>query len=232
MLKDIYKDNTYLSSNPTWHAEDSPWKAKQVIKMIKLHSIKPKTICEVGCGAGNILRALYEEFDKSCFYEGFDVSPQAIKLSQKNSNDHLKFYNEDLLNLHDKHFDLVLCIDVIEHIEDYFQFLRSLKSKSRYKIFHVPLELSVQKLLRNKSFLKGRQSTGHIHYFTRDLIISILEENGYIVKDYFYTASGIDVPTKNWKTLIMRLPRKVLFRLNKDLTVRLLGGYSILILAE
>jgi hypothetical protein len=30
----------------------------------------------------------------------------------------------------------------------------------------------------------------------------------------------------------MRLPRKLLFSINPDLAVRLLGGYSLLVLAE
>ena len=232
MKEKIYEDGTYLVNNSDWHTKDSPWKATQIVKMLKIYNMHPKTICEIGCGFGNILKTLYEKFDKDCYFEGYDISPQAINHCQKISNEHMKFYNEDLLKLHNKYFDIVLCIDVIEHIENCFYFLRALKSKGRYKIFHVPLELSVQKLLRNKSFLKGRQLVGHIHYFTKDLIIAILKENGYIIKDFFYTASGIDTCAKNWKTSIMKMPRKFFFRLNKDLTVRLFGGYSILILTE
>jgi 2-polyprenyl-3-methyl-5-hydroxy-6-metoxy-1,4-benzoquinol methylase len=33
-------------------------------------------------------------------------------------------------------FDLILILDVIEHVEDYFSFLRDLKSKSQYKLIH------------------------------------------------------------------------------------------------
>lgn len=232
MKKQIYKDGTYSTRNPDWHAEDAPWKGSQIIKMLKIHNMHPKTVCEIGCGSGNILKTLYEEFDKDCYYEGYDISPQAIDLCQKISNNHLRFYNKDLEEIHNKYFDVILCIDVLEHLEDYFHFLRILKSKGKYKIFHVPLELTVQKMLRKKPFLKGRRLVGHIHYFTKDLIITILEENDYSIKDFFYTGSAIDVPANNFLTTFVKLPRKVLFKINKDFGVRLLGGYSVLILAE
>ena len=56
MPKGIYTNGYYLEKNPTWHVEDSSWKAKNIIKMMKRNNIVPKTICEVGCGAGEILR--------------------------------------------------------------------------------------------------------------------------------------------------------------------------------
>jgi hypothetical protein len=35
----------------------------------------------------------------------------------------------------DAHFDLMLVLDVVEHIEDYFGFLAAIRSKSDFKIF-------------------------------------------------------------------------------------------------
>jgi hypothetical protein len=37
-----------------------------------------------------------------------------------------------------------MAIDVIEDMEDYFTFLRALHKKGTYKIFRIPLDLSVQ----------------------------------------------------------------------------------------
>ena len=41
MSGSIYSDGSYLESNPGWHAEDSPWKAQQVLRMLKQHDIHP-----------------------------------------------------------------------------------------------------------------------------------------------------------------------------------------------
>ncbi|GEM_PF-6681754 len=39
MKKNIYKDGSYLKNNPTWHAEDSPWKTRHIIKLLKANKI-------------------------------------------------------------------------------------------------------------------------------------------------------------------------------------------------
>jgi len=43
----MYTQGDYLKKNPTWHIEDSAWKAKNVIRIMKRNNISPKTICEV-----------------------------------------------------------------------------------------------------------------------------------------------------------------------------------------
>jgi hypothetical protein len=74
------------------------------------------------------------------------------------------------------HFDIVMAIDVFEHVEDYFGFLRKLRGKAEYKIFHIPLELSVQSVLRSSIIIEGRKSVGHIHYFTKETALETLKD--------------------------------------------------------
>ncbi len=42
----------YLENNPSWHIEDSPWKARQILRMLKKNKISPGTVCEIGCSVG------------------------------------------------------------------------------------------------------------------------------------------------------------------------------------
>ena len=58
MKTTIYTSGEYAAKNPTYHVEDSAWKAHQILKIIQRNNLQPLSICEVGCGAGEILRQL------------------------------------------------------------------------------------------------------------------------------------------------------------------------------
>lgn len=232
MPKNRYINGDYLKDNPTWHVEDSPWKAKQILKMIKRNNVMAKTICEVGCGAGEILRQLQQNLNEECMFSGYEISPQAYKLCKTRANERLQFKLKDFLLEDDVYYDLILIIDLIEHLEDYFGFLRNIKTKSHYKIFHIPLELSVLSVLRSKPLFVTRDLYGHINYLSKELAIQILEETGYEVIDHFYTSMLLELPAKSIKSAISNTLRKIAFPIHKDLCVRMLGGYSIMILAE
>ncbi len=47
----MYTDMKYRENNPSWHIEDSPWKANHIHRIIQKHRLEPRTICEVGCGS-------------------------------------------------------------------------------------------------------------------------------------------------------------------------------------
>ena len=174
MIRDPYTQGDYLIRNPTWHVEDSPWKAKQIIRMLTRNSLAPKTICEVGCGAGEILRHLQQNLSEQCLFWGYEVSPQAFALCKQRANERLRFELKDILQEKDAFFDMILLIDLIEHLEDYFSFLRGIKPKSEYKILHIPLDLSVQMVLRGSPIMRTRESAGHLHYFTKEIALEIL----------------------------------------------------------
>jgi hypothetical protein len=231
MTEEMYLSGEYLEKYPTWHAEDSPWKAGQIIKMLRRNNIKPQTICEIGCGAGEILACLQRNMPTECRFSGYEISPQAFELCKKLANKNLNFKINNILEEDEATFDLILLIDVIEHVENYYNFLDKLKLKSRYKVLHIPLEITVYNVLRNKPLLETRQS-GHIHYFTKDTALTILKEADYEVVDYFYTGSSIELPPRYLTNKILNLFRKPFFSVHQDLAVRILGGYSLMVLAR
>jgi len=157
MSGSIYSDGSYLKSNPGWHVEDSPWKAQQVLRMLQQHNINPRTVAEVGCGAGEIIRQLSLHLPAATF-SGFDISTDAIALAQTRQNERIHFFNMDL-RASPVSFDVLLVMDVVEHIEDCFGFLRSIREKAEYKIIHIPLDMSVSLLVRNR-LMDVRKSVG------------------------------------------------------------------------
>jgi hypothetical protein len=230
-IKNIYEDGTYLANNPTWGEQDSPWKAEKIERLLKENNIYPSTVCEVGCGAGAILSCLANRYDKTLF-SGYEISPHALEICSRKTRHNLRYFHKSLLdNSEAAGFDVVMAIDVFEHVEDYFGFLRSLRDKGTYKVFHIPLDLSVQWVLRGSPLIKQRLSVGHIHHFTKETALATLTDTGYEIVDYFYT-NGSELPNRGWKADLLRIPRKLLFLLGQDLTVRVLGGFSLMVLAK
>ena len=91
--------------------------------------------------------------------------------------------------------------------------------------------MSAQWVMRGRPILQEREQAGHLHYFMKDTALAALRETGYEVLDWTYTPGAIDNP-RSVKAKIASLPRRLLVRLNQDFAVRLLGGYSLLVLAE
>jgi len=229
--KNIYLNAEYAQKNPTYHVERSAWKAEQILKMMRTNNLDVNTIAEIGCGAGEILRQLQCQLPKKLNFSGYEISPQALQLCKQRENDRLNFYQEDLLAVDCKPFDLLLCMDVIEHIDDYIGFVQQLRSKAHKIIFHIPLDMSVQTVLRRKPILHVRSKVGHIHYFMKDTALATLTEAGYEVLHWFYTPGSITTP-QSLKARTMMLPRKLLFSLDQNIAVRVLGGYSLLVLVQ
>jgi Methyltransferase domain len=232
-FEEIYLSGEYLEKNPTWHVEKSPWKATQIMKMVTRSGIAPKTICEVGCGAGEILRQLQDEMDSTCSFWGYEISPQALELAKSRENERLHFKLADIRQ-EEGFFDLMLIVDMLEHLEDCFSFLRDVKPKSQYKIIHFVLDLTVESLLRPNALLGFRNTrghVGHVHYFTKGMALAMVEDLGYEVLDYFYTPRSIKL-ADTFKRKMLQLPRVLFFSMRKDLAVRVLGGYGLLVLAK
>ncbi len=225
----------YLKTTQTWHAEDSPWKADQIIRIIGDNHLHPRAIAEIGCGVGAILDELSKkEYLRGVQFSGYDISPQAIELARHRENASVRFFHEDLLlQTNAKYFDVLLVIDVLEHISDYIGFLEKCKARADYKIFHIPLEIHVSSVLRNV-FIDSRYTLGHLHYFTADSAIATLKDAGHEIVDCFYTnrAFGTFKQHPSIKTAVANVPRWLCSKFSVLFTARVLGGYSLLVLAK
>jgi SAM-dependent methyltransferase len=209
---DFY-DQDYLTHHPTWHVEDASWKAQQILKILTRNNLQAQIICDVGCGAGEVLRQLYLQLPEHTQFIGYEVSSTALKLASTRSANRLSYDLKDITLQENDFFDILLCIDVFEH-----------------KIFHIPLDLNMIYLLRSQTLVHKRQRVGHLHYFTQALALETLKDLGYTIIDYFYTPIVIDLPHES-----IPLPKniyKVLYSVNPDLTVRVFGGCSLMVLTQ
>ena len=227
------KNSAYLKKNPTWHVEGSPWKTSKIIELMNRNNLHPKTVAEIGCGAGEILNQLHQRLeDKTILFSGYEISPDAYELSKQRTKDRLVFFQEDLL-ASSKTFDLLLLIDVFEHVEDYIGFIRKASNKGTYKIYHIPLDISFFYLFKNQLMVE-RNAVGHLHYFTKDTALATLTDTGQKIIDWFYTKHSLELYNKNltFKGKVMNFLRRLTYKYNPDLAVKLYGGFSLIVLTE
>lgn len=221
----------YVKKVPHWHTDDSVWKANCVRQVLRRNHLSPRLIADVGCGTGEVLRQLQLAMDPQCLFVGYDIAPQAIELSRARQNERLQCHLADVRKEPGSSFDLLLILDVLEHQENYFSFLRDIKSLSPHKVFHTVLDLSAQAVLRSGNLSKRRQVTDDLHFFTKETFLQSLRDEQYEILDWFYVprsahrASGIS-------RKLLQLPRKICFALDSDFAARLLGGYSLFVLAK
>lgn len=226
-----YLSDSYAECNPTWDSEDSPWKARQVVRMLGRHGIAPRRLVEVGCGAGGVLAALRPAFPDAEIH-GYDIAPGAARLWPTHAAQRIQFHTGDFLQSDVPPFDALLLLDVLEHLANPFEFLATLRGRAEHFVFHIPLDLSVLSVLRETPLLHVRDKVGHIHYFTKGLALALLKDCRYQAIDWFYTGASLSGPRPGWKTRLAGLPRRLAYAVHKDLGVRLLGGETLMVLAR
>jgi hypothetical protein len=171
-------------------------------------------------------------FEATVQFTGYDISEQALGMCRLKEKKNLHFILGDFPE-EGARFDLVLAIDVLEHVEDYMGFLRNLQSRGIHKIFRIPLNLSVQSVLcKSRPILQVRESYGHLHYFTKETALATLEDTGYKIMDSFHTYSPISTETLGWKRSLLKSIKKAFFTLDREWVARLLDGFSLMVLAE
>ena len=163
---------------------------------------------------------------------GFEISPAAFNRAKSEETDRTKFQLADATAEAELSFDVVMAIDVFEHVEDYISFLKKIREIGTYKVFHIPLDLSVQSVLRSRPIMKLRENVGHIHYFYKETALAALSDCGYEIIDHHYTASRLELPNQALSSKLMQLPRRMAYAVNRDFAVRVLGGYSLMVLAR
>jgi len=230
---EMYTSNAYLKNNPTWDDEGTSWKAGIIHGLLQMNEITPQTIVEVGCGAGGILRELANIDPSIQSLKGYDISSSAISLASNKRKERVDYYHSDFINSNDSGGDVLLVIDVIEHIDDYYGFLNKLKNRSTHVVFHIPLDLSCRNILKPHTLLLQRNLVGHIHYFTKEIVEWALKDTGFTIVDWMYTKPAIDNDrASSIKSAIKKTLRKISFAINKDWNVKVWGGYSMMILAK
>lgn len=229
-MENIYSNGHYREHNPNWHQEDSDFKFNYIKKILQDNKVHFDSVAEVGCGAGGIIKKIAEYFP-GAICSGFDTSKDVVSMWPKEITKNLEFYSEDITSSN-VFFDLLIVADVFEHVEDYIGFIKKLSEKTKYMVFHIPLDMSVQKILRPQSILENRYHAGHLHYFCKETALATLRDCGLDVIDYRFTKWGLEIKQKSLLKRIGKIPLFILDLFSTDLAARILGGNSLVVLVK
>jgi predicted TPR repeat methyltransferase len=229
MAQDIYSDGSYGENNPDWHGADAAWKAERIAEALASNHVEFESCTEIGCGTGLVLENL-AKLRPGKSYTGYDVSPTAQKFWDKRQKG-LNFRRQDFTTSAEKS-DLILLIDVFEHVPDYLGFLGKISDKANWFVFHIPLEFHISGLLRDAQ-IGARKKVGHLHYFSRATALVTLEDSGYdVVSANFTKLSQQTVEGQRFLTTAANLLRRAIELVSPGLAAKLLGGYSLLVVCK
>lgn len=158
-------------------------------EMLTLLPARYATVLEVGCGEGNFLELLDDKAEKW----GVEMDEESAAIAAPKTHRLLPGKYEDVQReLPQAYFDLAICNDVIEHMEDHDGFLESIRTKLRpggYFVASLPnvrhqrhlFELLVLKDWRYRNH--GILDRTHLRFFTQKSVHRWLTEHGFIVEE-------------------------------------------------
>lgn len=175
--EDIFNEQTYIKHNPTLGYEDVDYKFSYIQQLLNELTFNKQeiSVLDVGGGGGFLGKVIVEYFMsqgiKVKFY-ALDVSLKMLEIQKSNNP-----YMTDVFNCYldeleiDTPFDLLLMIDVIEHIPDKDAASRKIQQISDYALYNIPTEVNLMALLKNiymknNYYKMQRDSLGHLHFFT------------------------------------------------------------------
>jgi SAM-dependent methyltransferase len=199
MQKNIYTSGEYILKNPTLDVEDTTWKITKLTPLVdeftnQFSKTKVK-ILDVGGGAGLFLKGISDYLrskDIGVEQYALDLSMEMLRMQKENNPDITIFEGSiEKTSFEDKKMDIVLMIDVLEHIPNAVKALKELRRISEYVIFKVPLENNIYYNFLNLIKAGGLrkdicEKVGHVNFYNfRNLKKQITSHAGKILSYSF-----------------------------------------------
>jgi len=152
--------------------------------MAEVKWVKPRRVLDVGCGEGFTLERLHKAKlgDKLV---GIDFLNTAVEIGKKERS-HLDLQEGSIFDIKFKEnsFDLVICSEVLEHIENPEKGFKELvRVSSKYVLLSVPNEpwFMGANLIRGKNLERWGNDIEHINHWSTNSFIKFVEKHLEVV---------------------------------------------------
>ncbi|PRQ05368.1 Demethylrebeccamycin-D-glucose O-methyltransferase [Enhygromyxa salina] len=161
-------EDKYASSNPIAKALVAGF-LDAVTELFVLAQPRAKTVLEVGCGEGKLATRLVRNAPTPARYLATDVSLHTLspELDPRIETEAASIYD---LPYADKSFDIVVCCEVLEHLDTPTRGLEEISRVARERVLiSTPWEpvWRAMNMARAKYLLKLGNTPGHIQHFSR-----------------------------------------------------------------
>jgi predicted TPR repeat methyltransferase len=190
------------------------WKVRKLIQHIP-DGFVVGNILEVGCAFGVLLNNIADRLHIKT-RTGIDISGNNIEVA-KNLFPECNFFKgtlEEFLYFtpdekQKSHFDLIVLSDIVEHIPDDLDFLKTVKKSASYVLLNLPLEKSFK--TRNRKYGENDPS-GHLRSYNEAEANQLVTNAGFEVMKSFTSVSFFDkqVYETDTKTRNLRVRSKPL----------------------
>ena len=170
-----------------------------IIESISL--INPKSILDIGCGEGFVTIEVANKTKAKIV--GIDKEKDAIKFAISNNKlENMEYSTGDIFKLDyfkDNSFDLVMSLEVLEHLENYEKAIEIMsKLSKKYLLLSVPNEpwFRMANVLRLKYLKRFGNTPGHVNNWTRKEFRALCMKYGKIIK---FKTSGV------WNIVLLKI---------------------------
>jgi len=154
----------------------------KVVVMVEKN--QPKSILDVGCGKGFVVSFLKRHLEKSTAEQidfwGFDISSENIQVARKVLGEEKAFVADIYeIDLPERSFDLVLALEILEHLEKPRKALKQLqKITKRNILLSVPLEpyFGFSNLLFRRKMKEIKKEESRINKWTKGKFVNLVDK--------------------------------------------------------